>query len=181
MSVVIDGTAGITTPAIASTTTSAGALSAASESFAAPPAVTTPQSMVRVGLPNSYGSTNTRILRYSTVNINQGSDITYADSATLGGTFTINVSGVYSMSLQAVGPAGMHVGISRNTSQPTVDILALTNNYECIAGGNLPAANYQAVYATTMQLAAGDIIRVHTDAQTLGVTNYNNFTITRIA
>ena len=58
---------------------------------------TASQSMVRLNTSNGYGSTNTVIKRYTNVVTNQGVDITYADSATLGASFTINTAGVYAI------------------------------------------------------------------------------------
>ena len=50
---------------------------------------------VDVTTGNGHGSTNDKIRRYSTVTTDTGSSITYADSATLGGTVTINNDGIY--------------------------------------------------------------------------------------
>jgi len=137
-------------------------------------------SIVRVYFPNGYGSTNTKIARFSSVANAQGPDITYADSATLGGSFTVNNPGIYSMTLFASGPAGMHLGISRNTTQPTVDIFALTNALEAVATASVPLVNYQATASQVMPLNAGDVIRVHTDAQALNTNNFVQFQMTRI-
>jgi hypothetical protein len=60
--------------------------------FPKQPLVTLAQSMVRLNTANGYGSTNTAIRRFTNVVTNQGTDITYADSATLGTTFTIYYS-----------------------------------------------------------------------------------------
>lgn len=75
---------------------------------------------VRVYTQNGYGSTNTRIRRWTTVAINQGTDITYADSATLGSSFTINAAGVYACTY-ADGFSGTTDGIciTLNDSNPT--------------------------------------------------------------
>lgn len=56
-----------------------------------------PRSEVCVDTGNGFGSTNTFIRRFSNTRKNIGSSITYADSATLGGSFTINQTGIYSV------------------------------------------------------------------------------------
>jgi len=47
------------------------------------------KSQIRLNTPNGYGSTNTKIRRFLNVVENQCPDVTYADSATLGASFTV--------------------------------------------------------------------------------------------
>ena len=54
-----------------------------------------PTSEVWVRTANGYGSTNTNCPRFTTIDRNNGSNITYSDSATLGPTWTINANGIY--------------------------------------------------------------------------------------
>jgi hypothetical protein len=137
-------------------------------------------SMVRVQLSNGYGSTNTCIKRFTNTLNTQGADITYTDSATLGASFTINTAGVYAMTLVANGTANQTAGISLNTTQPTTTItsitaadrIAVTQNY----GGSSSYACSQ-----TMYLAAGSVIRPHSDAAAVGAATIEQFTITRVA
>jgi len=133
-----------------------------------------------VYFPNGYGSSNTKIARFSSVSNLQGPDITYADNATLGASFTVNTPGIYSMTFFAAGPAGMHLGISRNTTQPTVDVFSLTNALEAVATASIPVSNYQTTVSQAMPLNAGDVIRVHTDGQALNTNNFVQFLMARI-
>lgn len=150
--------------------------------FKKPPKSTDVASMVRVDTSNGYGSTNTFIKRFANVRANQGSDITYADSATLGASFTINTAGVYSISYndQASVANQAGSGISLNTTQPATSILSISNtevlNY-CGSG----SASIPAVSAWTGYLAAGAVIRPHTGGISTVNTNMCHFTITRVA
>jgi hypothetical protein len=64
-------------------------------------AFTTPTSLeseVMVDTGNGFGSTNTKYRRFANIDVNVGSDITYADSSTDGASFTINHDGLYAIS-----------------------------------------------------------------------------------
>jgi len=140
------------------------------------------QSMVRLNTANGYGSSNTCIRRFTNTVTNQGSDITYADSATLGGSFTINTAGVYAITYTANPSTGnAFSGVSLNTTQPTVSIASLANTSERLTIGQayLGGANFTSNW--TGYLAAGSVIRAHDDAGgASGSANYL-FTIVRIA
>jgi len=126
-------------------------------------------SEVRVTGGNGHGSTNNKIRRFTTTVKNVGSDITYADSAALGATFTINTAGIYAIVYNDGANLGNSIGgLSKNSSQLTTsiqnitdsDILAVTHSHN-----GVPTNNY--VGETTCyigNLVAGDIIRAHTDA-----------------
>lgn len=141
----------------------------------------TTRSMVELNTANGWGSTNTTIRRFTNVVTNQGSDITYADSATLGATFTINTGGVYAISYNDAFGSQVHFGISVNSSQLTTSVSGITaSNRKAMAF--TPAANNEGYCGTTMYLAAGSVVRAHTDsaanAASLALTN---FTISRVA
>jgi hypothetical protein len=150
MTVVIDGTAGITFP---------------DTSVQATAKMPQPASMVRVNTDNGYGSTNTKIPRFSTVAQNQGSDIT----------------GVYSMAHTRVPSGGSDMGISLNTSEPTVNVASLVNTNDRIALASSTTTNYAATSQTTMYLPAGSVVRPHTDGAGAGTAARCQFTITRVA
>ena len=120
------------------------------------------QSMIRLNTANGYGSTSTMIRRFSNVVTNQGSDISYADSATLGASFTINTSGVYAISHSFASSAACDVGISLNSTELTTSIASLTT--ADILAVQTAAADYSAHCATTVFLPAGSVIRPHGDA-----------------
>jgi hypothetical protein len=136
-------------------------------------------SMVRLHTANGYGSTNTVIRRFTTTVLNQGTDITYADSATLGATFTINTNGVYAVSYSEVFNATGYAGLSLNTTTPTTNIQSiaaaeiLSLSYGTGGAGSTPNAPW------TGYLAAGAVIRAHTQGTASG--GVCQFTIVRVA
>ena len=135
------------------------------------------QSMVRLNTANGYGSTNTGIRRWTTIVTNQGADITYADSVTLGSTFTINTSGVYSLSYTDSFNAGGNLAISRNSTLLTTIPSVLSEiAFEAATFGG----SSRSCASGSMYLVAGDIIRAHGDTPT-GATARQFFTITRVS
>lgn len=143
-------------------------------------AVPFPQSMVRLNTANGYGSTNTVIRRFTNTVTNQGSDITYADSVTLGATFTVNASGVYAVSytdgFNVTHDSGM--GISLNSNQLTTNVASITASTRLAASGGTSSSACHV--ATTVYCAAGDVIRAHGQAFTSNST-IAQFTITRVS
>lgn len=138
-------------------------------------------SMVHVGQVNGYGSTNTVIRRFTTVYVNQGADITYADSATLGASFTINTPGVYSCSFVDQFNSPADLGISLNSTQLTTSVGAI-NGASRIAEATCSNVNYRASCGVTRYFSAGDVIRPHTSGVASGVqTASTMFTITRVS
>jgi len=140
----------------------------------------TPQSMVQLNTANGYGSTNTVIRRYTNTVTNQGTDITYADSATLGATFTINTSGVYAVSsYESFTPANGIGGISLNSNQLTTSIASITIANR-LAMFVQAAANIGATTSWTGYIAAGGVVRPHNDGSAVG-SSTSLFTITRVS
>jgi hypothetical protein len=138
-------------------------------------------SMVRLNTANGLGSTNTTVRRFTNVVTNQGSDITYADSATLGASFTINTAGVYSINYSDAGASGTAIGITLNCTQNSATCENLTDPSQLLIGGVTPA-NGQAGYPSwTGQLAAGSVIRASLGTNGTTYPKTCTFTITRIA
>ena len=136
---------------------------------------------IRLNTANGYGSTNTKIRRFTNIVLNQGNDITYTDSATLGASFTINKDGVYSINYSDQFSSAGFFAISVNTTQPTV--AASTINISHVLSATTTA---QSAYASCVNwcgyLVAGSVIRAHSDGAATGVAvNGNQFTITRVA
>jgi hypothetical protein len=138
-------------------------------------------SMVRVNTANGYGSTNTVIRRFTNVVTNQGTDITYADSATLGATFTINVAGVYGITFCDSFATAAWGGASLNSIQLTTSIATITSaDVLCYAyeGGGVG----QGIgCATTVYIPAGSVVRAHTSGAAYQAGIPSLFTITRVA
>lgn len=138
------------------------------------------QSMVRVNTSNGYGSTNTVIRRFTTVVTNQGSDITYADSATLGGSFTINASGIYAISYTENYSGTGQFCITINCTQLTTAPNSI-NTADRAATGSISTAGSSQTVASTIYLTAGTVIRANGDTTGAGTNASAQFTITRVA
>lgn len=111
---------------------------------------------------NGYGSTNTRIRRYSTVLKNTLSGYaTYTDSATDGTQITIQKSGLYSFyRLDRNTGAVAESGISVNSSALTTPLFSLTY----AQGRRIYTQTQTAIPSSVsgvLRLAAGDIVRPH--------------------
>jgi hypothetical protein len=140
-------------------------------------------SMVRLNTGNGYGSTNTKIRRFTNTVTNQGSDITYADSASLGASLTINTAGIYAISYSdASSSASLYVGLSLNTTGPTTNVWALAAG-EILGISFSTTADGQSQASWTGYLPAGSVVRPHTNglAGTTVSVNGVQFTITRVA
>jgi len=113
-------------------------------------------------VPPGYGSVNTCIRRFLNTVENIGSAITYTDSATLGGSFTINERGVYSITRmdQNFTAAGNNIGISLNSTQLTTSITSITNADRLGLVG-INALSDPAIVTITIGLDSGDVIRAH--------------------
>jgi len=155
--------------------------------LATTPNVTAVQSMVRVNTANGYGSSSTSIRRFSNITngvngcVIQGADITFADSPTLGASFTINTSGVYSISFNDTGNNNLCVGLSLNTTQPTVACYSLTNIGEILVTSLSFGTNVPIAVSWTGYLPAASVIRPHNDGTPTGIAARCQFTITRVA
>ena len=144
--------------------------------------VTAPNSCVIVTTGNGYGSTNTAIRRFQTTQQSTGSDITYADSATNGGSMTINTTGIYCVyASDQYGSGQVAYGVSVNSNQLTTDILSITASAR-ICAARSDANAYRISTSNCVKLTAGDVLRHHTNGST-GQDNsaYTVFGVIRIA
>jgi hypothetical protein len=140
----------------------------------------TADSMVRLHTGNGHGSTNTKIRRFSTEVSNLGNAITYADSATLGASFTINEDGVYNISYNdGLTSSAVTIGISLNSTELSTGIAAITSIADRLNMMATGAANFTGACSWSGSLEKGDIVRLH-GTGTENFTNSANFTISRI-
>lgn len=126
---------------------------------------------------NGNGSSNTRVRRWSNIQSTTGSAITYADSATLGGSFTINTTGIYSITMFD-GNTGSTAtfGATRNGTQLTTDISSLTVA-QGFLGRGVSVANQTGLWSCTLHLTATDIIRVQNNNDCNITTTDSSFRI----
>lgn len=141
----------------------------------------TVHSCIRLNTANGYGSTNTKIRRFTNTVLNQGSDITYADSATLGASFTINTDGVYSISYNDQFNVASWFGTSLNASSQATSphLLAPT---EILSASVTGGVGWAGVTTCTVFLSSGSVVRANGDGTPSGGNvNTCQFTITRVA
>lgn len=160
-----------------SSQTVAGTWSAAiSEISLAPFENRRPRAMVRVKIGNGFGSTNTKIRRFTTNVETVGSAITYADSAADGASFTIAEDGVYSFHYSDQhSTAAASLGVTRNSTELTTNVNAVTEA-DLLVWANTPAAAITGMVSTSAYCRAGDVIRPHTDGISDAASNSVSFT-----
>lgn len=140
------------------------------------------RSRVKVrGVPTQgFGSTNTCVRRWSTLDYWEGTDISQSDSASLGASFTINVDGIYAISysdnFNAVGTLVItNTNSNLNTTAQPSDVLAM----QTTGGANLAGS-----VSWTGYLPAGTVVRPRTYAPVGGngtLTASEHFSIVRVA
>lgn len=138
-------------------------------------------SMVRLNTANGYGSTNTKIRRFTNTVTNQGSDITYADSATLGASFTINSDGVYAISYTDNSASAGNLGIVLNDNQGTTNVSVTTAANVLAFSSFSSVANVAGQVSITVYLPSGSVIVPKTDGTVVSTAALVFFTITRVA
>ncbi len=128
-------------------------------------------SRLRLNTYNGYGSTNTKIPRFTNVVEYVPGDFTYADSATLGASITIVNPGMYMWSHNAnLASAVQMVGASLNSSQLATAISAI-NAADILAVGETNVANSTGgIGGCPVWLNPGDVVRPHTDGGAAGAT-----------
>ena len=124
---------------------------------------------------NAHGAVNTKIRRYIN-STTTGTDITYADSADNGASFTINTAGLYSISYTDFASVAGYHGISVNSAQLTTNIETITTANRLV----LTSSTYQGNVSTVYRAAASDVIRCHTDGGPNDTTPTAQFRIIRI-
>ena len=136
-------------------------------------------SMIKIHTGNGYGSTNTVIKRFLTVETSTGTAITYADSSTLGSTFTINETGIYHISYTGASGAISTTGISLNSTELTTAMNGLVNVEDRLASETNGGNQYTVSLSWAGILQKGDIVRPHNDGSS-GTETRESFAITRI-
>lgn len=139
-------------------------------------------SMVRVLGGNGTGSVNQKIRRFSSVDSNIGSDITYTDSATDGASFVVNKTGFYTISYTDDDSTARYLGISKNASDLTLSINDVSfPQSERLAMSTTATGTYVESTSWSGILNEGDVIRAHsaTDGTPNG-TYQVSFTIAKV-
>lgn len=133
---------------------------------------------------NGHGSTNTKIRRYTNTRVNTGSCVTYADSSTAGGSWTINSGqdGVYAVFASDSKTSGATIiGISVNDSAMTTAIQSISYAQGRRSLQYSSAANIFAQVTWVGNLAAGDVVRMHDLGDANATDDTAVFSITKIS
>lgn len=112
---------------------------------------------------NGYGSTNTKIRKWTNVVVNLGPDMTLTQSATNGDSITINNGGMYYIDYKDnKAGGGYEFGVSKNSVALTTAIGSIT-----YAGGRIlyggGGSDSRGETGRAVRLATSDIIRAHND------------------
>ncbi len=132
-----------------------------------------------------YGATDTKIPYFTNVvtNVDTLSAITVVNNATNGCRITINTAGKYAFSFNFNGPAStyLRVGLSLNSSQLTTSIGAITvADVLAVAGGVTAGDTIMPFCGWSGYLAAGSVVRPHTDGNVPSVSRDVNFTVSKM-
>ena len=125
-----------------------------------------PEANLYLETGNGHGSTNTHIRRYTNIrNNNLGSLATYADSATLGMSVTVNVKSRWMVKVKDVRIGGtMRQGVSVNSVNNTTSIQSLTYAQGRRFYAEGPTSGVYGNDGDVLTLNAGDIVRSHGDS-----------------
>ena len=120
------------------------------------------------------------ITPFDTVEVNTGTSITYASSASAGDTFTINEDGIYAITYWDINGSGGSIGISLNQTTLTYAISQIPASEILSSGWGASSTQNTAV---TARLSSGDIIRAVGEAgHGTGTAAYQSgFRITQVA
>ena len=146
---------------------SVAADSAAARAVLGLPSASAP--VVHLNTANGYGSTATKVRRFTNTVLSQGSDITYSDSAADGATFTINTSGVYAISWSDNFNGTEVIGLSLDNANGATGVRALAIS-SVLAHAITPSTNGEGMVGVTRYLPVASVIRPHTNGGTASGT-----------
>ncbi|MBF0198517.1 MAG: hypothetical protein HQL32_12440 [Planctomycetes bacterium] len=134
--------------------------------------------MVRVHTATLYGTTDTKVRRFTNVVSDLGPAITYADSATAGGTFTVNEDGFYSITYSDRFVSPSHFCITLNcTANSTISGSLSLNEVLAVSASSDP--DFSDSMSWSGYLNAGDVVRAHADGAASSASNGSVFTIAK--
>jgi len=141
-----------------------------------------PRSMVRVHTTNNFGSTNTKIFRFTTTVSSTGPAITFSDSDTLGSSWAINEDGIYTFSA-SIAPSSStgSVGFSLNSTQLTTDIDSITAADRLSFTQTAAGAAAQVSTCWTGILSNGDVVRLHAQGGTAANDSTDSVTAVKVS
>lgn len=139
-----------------------------------------PRSYVYVDTGNGHGSVATKIRRFTNTRASTGTDITYADSATNGSSFTINSDGLYGItSCDYSSTAASSFGYSVNSVSLATSITTISYPTG-LRGVTDTATSIVNCISSVLFLSNTDVIRPHTDGTQTTTTQFVRFSIIKI-
>lgn len=140
-------------------------------------------SEVIVDSGNGHGSTTgTKIRRFSNIRKNVGNGITYADSSTDGGSFTINEAGIYTISYSDGLSSGESVfGITVNDTAKTTNWTTPLTYAQGARAGTSNNAGFQGFCSWTGRLSVGDVVRAHDNGNLDFTNSFCMFSICKVS
>ena len=126
-----------------------------------------PRGEVELTVAGGFGSTNTKVIYYSSYNINRpNGDFTVSQGdATNGDSFTIVNPGIYEVDLSTRYTGAQDMGITRNSDCLTGNPTACSTSKILCMGGS--PASINAFCSRTTFLNAGDVIRAQNSGGTI--------------
>lgn len=152
---------------IKSTQTTAGTWAAAISEISSTPILSRDGAggSVTASTTNGYGSTNTKIRRFTTTTT-VGTCLVGADSSTLGYTITVLESGTYCITYYDNFDAVSDAGISLNSTELTTNISGITFADRLASATVSRTAGDFGFMSVTRNFKLGDVIRAHGDGVT---------------
>ena len=126
-------------------------------------------SMIRLHTLNGFGSTNTKIRRFTTTVTSTGQAISYADSAANGASFTIKVGGLYYFTYTESTTSQSFFGLSLNSTQLATDLVNITTADRVIVSATDTISNAPSTCTAIIKLGRDDVVRPHSDAVATGI------------
>jgi hypothetical protein len=137
---------------------------------------------VIVDTGNGHGSTNTKIRRFTNTRKNIGTAITYADSAANGGSFTINDTGVYTITyMDKHTSSDEFFAITVNDSAMTTNAGTPLTYAQGMRAMTFNVSTRVVCVSWTGNLTAGDVVRAHTNGSANATDGSTMFTIAKVS
>lgn len=147
--------------------------------FAASPS---PRNEIFVDSGNGYGSSATKVRRFSNTRKSTGSAITYSDSSVEGGVFTINEDGIYSINYSDYSTSTVtYLAITVNTTATTTSASSLTYADGRRMGTNTSAASTVQMASWTGFLQNGDVVKAMTSGSANATDAFVAFSIAQVS
>jgi hypothetical protein len=130
---------------------------------------------LKVTTGNGHGATNTAIRRFTTIEVQTNTqDVTYADSAANGATFTIVRTGTYFIQYaDQLSSANAALGISVDSSQLTTSIVSITSTDRVTV--TVATSNAARQVAVARKFNTGQVLRCHTDGTLNNATSAQSY------